>query len=86
MATPSSVTVPVKSAVASKVNWIAGLSAGLIVLNETTSTLQQLLPFVPANDQHFLTAGIALTGGLATIIARTFFTTALTPSSAAKVS
>lgn len=84
MTTPASVTVPVKSAAASKVNWIAGLSATLVVLNETTDLLQQVLPVVPAKDQHWVTAGIAIVGGIATIITRTFFTTSITASSVPK--
>lgn len=80
------VTVPVKSAGLSKVNWIAGLTAAAVVLSQTTDLLQQMLPFVPPKYQHWVTVGIAVTGGLGTIIAKTFFSTTITPSSAAKVS
>lgn len=80
------VPVKVKSAWLSKVNWIAGLTAVAVVLNQTTDLLQQALPFVPAQYQHWFTVGIAITGGIATIIAKTNFTTTITPSSAAKVS
>lgn len=80
------VAVPVKSALLSKINWIAGVSAALVVLNQTTDVLQQALPFIPAQYQHWVTVGIAVTGGLATIITKTWFTTSVTPASAAKVS
>lgn len=78
------VLAPVKPAIASKVNWIAGLTAAVAALNETTDFLQQALPFIPPKYQHLVTAGIAVAGGVATIITRTFFTTSLTPSSAGK--
>lgn len=80
------VPVQVKSAWLSKVNWIAGLTAAAVVLNQTTDLLQQMLPFVPAQYQHWFTAAIAIAGGLATIIVKTNFTTTISPSSAAKVS
>lgn len=83
---PAVVPVQVKSAWLSKVNWIAGLSAALVVLNQTTDLLQQALPFIPAQYQHWVTVAIAVIGGVATIIAKTNFTTTVTPSSAAKVS
>jgi hypothetical protein len=79
---PTSVTAPVQSAVSSKINWIAGLSTAVVVLNETTNELTQLLPFVPEKYKHYVTVGIVVLGGLATIIVRTFFTTTVTPSSA----
>lgn len=84
--TSSAVPVQVKSAWLSKINWIAGLSTALVVLNQTTDLLQQALPFIPAKYHSYVTAGIAVTGGLATIIAKTWFTNTVTPQSAAKAS
>lgn len=78
--------VAVKSAWLSKINWIAGLTMLLAFLSQTTDLLQQLMPFVPPQYQHYVTLGIVLAGGLATIITKTFFTTTVTPASAAKVS
>ena len=73
--------VPVKGALSSKVNWIAALTTLAAVLSQTTDLLQQILPFVPPQYQHYITIGIMLVGGIATIITRTFFTTADTTQS-----
>ena len=75
------VTVPVKSSLASKVNWIAGLTALVASLNELTDALNQLMPFVPPQYQHYVTVGIVIAGGIATIITRSFFTTSVTTAS-----
>ena len=76
------VTAPVKSAVLSKVNWIAGLTSVLVSLNEV---LNQVMPILPPPYSHYATIAIAIIGGISTIIAKTFYTTTITPSSASKV-
>jgi len=78
--------VSVKSAWLSKVNWIAALSAAVAALNETTDALREILPLIPVKDQHYVTVGIIVTGAIATIITRTFFTTTVTQASADKIS
>lgn len=74
--------VEVKSAMSSKVNWIAAATALLASANEI---LNQVAPILPAPYSHDATVAISVIGALSTIIARTFYTTALTPSSAAKL-
>jgi hypothetical protein len=69
--------VDTKSAWYSKVNWLAALTA-------LATTLNELLPMVPAQYQHAVTVAIVVVGGLSTIIAKTFYTTTVTPSSASK--
>ncbi len=76
------VTVTVKSAWASKVNWLAGATAFLVSANEL---LNQVAPFLPAPYAHDATIAITIIGGLSTIIAKTFYTTTVTPSAAAKL-
>lgn len=76
------VTAPVKPAIASKVNWIAASTAILAALNEI---LNQALPLIPAPYDHDVTVAITVIGAISTIIARTYYTTAITPSSAAKM-
>ena len=74
------VTVPVKSAWASKVNWtqvIAGVATFATALISAAN--------LPAAQAAALTAAVAGAGQFVTIILRTFFTTAVTPSSATKV-
>jgi hypothetical protein len=75
---PSAITVPVKSAMLSKVNWIAGLGA-------VAASLSELTPFVPPAYQHYVTVAIIVLTGVVTIYTKTFQTTSITPSSAAKV-
>ena len=69
--------VATKSAWYSKVNWLAALTA-------LATTLNELLPMAPAQYQHAITVAIVIVGGLSTIVAKTFYTTTVTPSSAAK--
>lgn len=83
---PAAVTVPVKSAAISKINLIQLATATVAILNEVTGAAQQVLPFVPAKYQHYVTVGIMVAGAIATVITRTFFTTSITPQSAAKLS
>lgn len=71
---PTTVIAPVKSAWASKTNWIAAIGAIIALLNE-------LLPIVPAQYQHDVTVAVTVLTAISTIISRTFFTTTLTPSS-----
>lgn len=75
--TMKTATVDVKSAWASKVNWIAGSSALLVSLNEV---LSEVAPFVPPKYAHWINIALAVVGGLSTIIAKTFYTTTVTPS------
>lgn len=75
--TMKTATVDVKSAWASKVNWIAGASALLVSLNEV---LSEVAPFVPPKYAHWISIALAVVGGLSTIIAKTFYTTTVTPS------
>lgn len=79
----NTVTVPVKSAITSKVNWLAALTAGLASANEI---LNQIQPILPAPYNHDVTIAIMIIGAVSTVIARTFYTTELTTQSAAKVS
>lgn len=72
------VTVAVKSAWASKVNWIAALTA-------LSALITQFTPLLPPADQGEATAAVTVIGTLLTIVTKTFFTTTVTPSSAAKV-
>ena len=81
-ATGQPVTVTVKSALASKVNWLAGATALLASANEV---LNQVAPFLPPPYAHDATIAITIIGALSTIIARTFYTTTVTPSAAAKL-
>lgn len=74
----NTVTVPIKSAWASKVNWVVVLGGILALLNEA-------LPLVPANDQNYVTGAITILTTISAVVARTFYTTSLTQSSAAKV-
>lgn len=76
------VVVPVKSAWSSKINWIASVSALLVSANEL---LNQLAPFAPPQYAHDITIAIAVVGAISTVIAKTFYTTSVTPSAAAKV-
>ena len=78
----NTVTVPVKSALSSKINWSAGLTTLLASANEI---LNQVQPMLPAPYNHDITIAIMVVGGLYTIIVRTFYTTAITTSSAAKL-
>lgn len=70
--------VDVKSAWWSKVNWAAALT-GLATVSAA------LLPIVPAKYQAEAAAIVAAIGTITTIILKTFYTTSVTPSSAAKV-
>lgn len=73
-------TVPIKSAWASKINWlqvIAALMTGATALISAAN--------LPAAQATEITAAVAGVGQILTLIVRTFFTTAITPSSAAKV-
>lgn len=76
----SAASVPVKSAWASKVNWAQGVSA-----LATCATALIAAANLPAEQAAALTAAVAGVGQLATIIIKTFFTTTITPSSAAKL-
>lgn len=78
MATTPQVIVNVKSAWASKINWIAGATAALATLND-------LLPIVPPAYQHYVTAAIAIIGGVLLIYTKTFQSASITPSSLPKV-
>lgn len=77
---PTAATVDVKSAWASKVNWAQGVAAAA-----TFATALIAAANLPAAQAAELTAAVAGIGQLATIIIRTFFTTSITPSSAAKL-
>lgn len=74
------VQVPVKSAFASKINWLQAITAA-----GTFATALISAANLPATQAAELTASVAAVGQLATVICRTFFTTSVTPSSAAKV-
>lgn len=69
------VVVAVKPATSSAINWIAGLSTLGVTLNE-------LLPIVPVKYQPYVTAVIAIIGGVSVIVRKTFYTTTITPASA----
>jgi len=72
------ITVPVQSAWASKINWTQGAGFALSVLTAATGALP---------PQYAIFGPLIIQGvqSLATIVFRTFFTTTVTPSSAAKV-
>lgn len=71
-------TVAVKSAWLSKINWIQAIGGLTAILNE-------FLPIVPVNDQHYVTGAVVLLTAISTFVARTFYTTSITPSAVAKV-
>lgn len=75
------ITVPVKSAWASKVNWTQAISAVA-----TCATALIAAANLPAAQAAALTAMVAGIGQFATVIFKTWFTTSVTPASAAKVS
>ena len=79
MPTPGSVTVPVKSAAASKINWVQVVTACATFATALTAATN-----MPGAQAAELTAGIAGVGQLLTIILRTFFTASVTPSSLPK--
>lgn len=76
----NTVTVPVKSAWASKVNWTQVAAAAA-----TCATAVIAAANLPAEQAASLTAAVAGIGQIATIIIKTFFTTTVTPASASKV-
>jgi hypothetical protein len=51
------------------------------ILSQTTDLLQQIMPFVPPQYQHYITVGVIVLGGIATIITRTFFSPSVTSQS-----
>lgn len=69
-------TVPVKSSWSSKINWTQAVAA--IVTFATALIAAANLPAAQATE---LTAAVAGIGQLATIVLRTFFTTAVTTAS-----
>jgi hypothetical protein len=73
-------TVPVKSAMTSKVNWLQVISALATVATAIISAAN-----LSAAQAAEYTAAVAGIGQIATIIVKTFFTTTITPSSAAKL-
>lgn len=75
------VTVPVKSAWTSKINWtqLVGLGASLLVL--TTSGKIN----IPIDQQLAIVAAIQAAQSVVTWAMKTYFTTTVTPSSAAKI-
>lgn len=72
-----SVNVAVKSAWASKTNWLQVVSAGATLATALVAGL-------PPADAAKWTALIAVATNVATIIIKTFFTPTVTPSSAKK--
>ena len=70
------VTVPIKSAWYSKINWIQAVSAVCTFATALISASQ-----VDAATATKLTAAVAGVGQVATWAVRTFFTTSITPSS-----
>lgn len=78
MITPTVATVPVKSAWSSKINWTGGITlalnmAALFGLN------------VPSDVKEATLTGITAVGVVATWVIKTFFTTSITPASAARL-
>ena len=77
--TVTHVEVATASPFTSKINWIQLLGGLAALLNE-------LLPVIPAQYQHYLTVAIIVLTGVSTIVARTFYTTSIinqsVPSSA----
>jgi hypothetical protein len=72
------VAAPVKSAWASKVNWIAGVGS---FLTAGSAILTYAAPLLPPPYGVYATTALAVVTGLATIWARTFKTTSvLAPS------
>lgn len=75
---PAVVSVPVQSALLSKTNILLTVGAIADVLNEAS-------PLVPPKYQHWVTLGISLCALIGGVITRTWFSTTITPSSAAKL-
>lgn len=69
-----SVIAPVKSPWYSKVNWIQGVGATVVFINE-------LSPLLPEKYKHWATLAVVLLTGGSTIIVKTFFTTSISSSS-----
>lgn len=69
-------TVPVRSAWASKINWLQAISLAATFLTGIIGAFN-LDPVTTAK----VTAGIAMAGQVLTFIARTYFTSSVTPSS-----
>lgn len=76
----TTVVVPVQSAWFSKINWTQGIAfastAITLVFGQTYA--------IPAEVQLAIVAGIQGVQSIATWVMKTFFTTTVTPSSAAK--
>jgi hypothetical protein len=70
--------VEVKSAWLSKINWAQILTVGFTLLAAFGVNL-------PEDMKVNLIAAVTAIGGLATIVMKTWFTTTITPSSAAKL-
>ena len=77
----NSVTVPVKSAWASKINWLQAISLLVTFLTGIVGALN-LDPDTTAK----VTAGVAMGAQVATFVARTYFTASVTTASAKNLS
>lgn len=80
------VSVPVKSAWASKINWIGGIGGALTAVAGLCATPQVVaaLPLMPAPWGGYATAFCALATGFAVVWARTFATTSVIAQSVGK--
>jgi hypothetical protein len=76
----STVNVDVVSAWYSKINWTQAVAAGASLLTATSGGQVGL----DANQQLSIVTGITLVQGLVTWVFKTWFTSTVTPSSAAK--
>lgn len=66
--------VAIKSPLASKVNWIAGIAALIAAGND-------MLPIIPDKYRHYVTGAVAVLGGILTIVTKTFYTTTISSAS-----
>lgn len=75
------VTVPVQSAWLSKINWTQAIG----MLSTIATLVYGSSASIPADTQVQIVAGIQGVQAAVTWVFKTFFTTTVTPSSAAKV-
>jgi hypothetical protein len=74
------ITVPIKSAWASKINWTQAVSAFAMLIGWASGNAIEL----SADKQTAIVVTIGVIGNIVTWIMKTWFTTTITPSSAAK--